>query len=114
LAGIRIETFENWDLIPHVYNGEVIGQRRQDGYVNATAMCQANGKLFADYIRLDGSQVYMVELSRSMGIPIDLLTTVKTTGRNEERGTWIHPRAAISLARWCPVTDHRRICSTHA
>ena len=29
------------DLIPHDYRGEVIGQRTHDGYINATAMCQA-------------------------------------------------------------------------
>jgi hypothetical protein len=29
----------------------VIAQRASDGYVNATAMCQANGKEFSNYFK---------------------------------------------------------------
>ncbi len=74
--------------------------RRADGYVNATAMCKAYGRLFADYRRLDRTAQYLQALSRSMGNPIDLLVVVITTGPNHQRGTWVHPRIAVDLARW--------------
>lgn len=87
-------------LIRHEERGEVIFQRILDGYVNATAMCKAAGKLYADYSRLKTTQEFFSALSRSMGIPIDLLTQSVTTGKNDFRGTWIHPKAAIHLAQW--------------
>jgi KilA-N domain len=31
----------------------------------------------------------------------DLLIQTITTGPNEERGTWAHPRVAIHCAMWC-------------
>ena len=43
----------NNHLIPHVIDGEVVRQRARDGYINATAMCQAARKLWADYFRLN-------------------------------------------------------------
>jgi len=35
-------------------------------------MAQANGKLIADYLRLDSTNAFLVELSGSMGIPFSL------------------------------------------
>lgn len=40
------------ELIPHVHQREIVRQRAKDGYINATAMCQAIGKRFHDYSRL--------------------------------------------------------------
>lgn len=88
------------DLIPHDYRGEIIGQRAKDGYINATAMCKASGKAFADYERLASTQAFLAELSRSMGIPMDLLVSKVVTGPNDMRGTWVHPQAATHLAQW--------------
>jgi hypothetical protein len=85
----------------HTFNSTPIGQRSDDGYVNATAMCQANSKLFADYQRLETTKAFLEALSGSMGIPIDLLIRKITTGANENRGTWIHPYVAINLGQWC-------------
>ena len=77
------------------YNGNTIEQRELDGYVNATQMCQANGKLIADWLRTKDYKRYIEALSRSMRIPIDQLVIVNTEGPNETRGTWIHPKLAI-------------------
>lgn len=88
------------DLIPHVIEGEVVSQRIGDGYVNATALCKASGKLWADYRRLKTTGEFIQELGGSMGIPIDLLAQTIMTGRNELRGTWVHPQLAIHLAQW--------------
>lgn len=88
------------DLIPHDYRGAVIGQRAQDGYINATAMCQAAGKKFNDYGRLGTTIAFIAELGGSTGIPADLLVSTNTNGANEHRGTWVHPQVAIHLAQW--------------
>jgi hypothetical protein len=82
------------------WNGVDILRRPLDGYVNATAMCKAYGKLFNDYGRLDRTTQYVRALSRSTGNPVDLLIQMITTGLNEFRGTWVHPRIAVDLARW--------------
>lgn len=88
-------------LIHHEVDNTLILQRAVDGYVNATAMCKAVGKNFADYRRLGATEAFLTELAGSMGIPIDLLVITKNTDRNEERGTWVHPDVAINLGQWC-------------
>lgn len=76
------------------YNGQVIS-RRDDGYLNASEMCQANGKLFADWSRLKSTKAYTEALSVAMGITIGQLMEVRNGNQ-----TWIHPSLAINLARW--------------
>jgi hypothetical protein len=89
------------NIISHNHNDTLINQRYKDGYINLTAMAQANGKLIADYLRLDSSNAFFEALSRSMGIPIDQLIIRKTTGPNSDRGTWGHPQVAIHCGQWC-------------
>jgi hypothetical protein len=41
-------------------------------------------------------------LSGSVQIPTDQLIQVnESTGSNESRGTWGHPKVAIRFAQWC-------------
>lgn len=87
-------------LESRTWNGVEIQRRPTDGFVNATAMCKAYGRLFADYRRLDRTTQYLQALSGSMGNPIDLLIQSISTGPNHLRGTWVHPRIAVDLARW--------------
>ncbi len=87
-------------LVPHTYQGALISQRAADGYINATAMCRAAGRLWADYNRLAATRAYLVALSGSMGIPIDQIVSSVVDGPNEGRGTWVHPQVAIHLAQW--------------
>ena len=89
------------NVISHNHNDTLINQRYKDGYINLTAMAQANGKLIADYLRLESTNGFLTELSGSMGIPIDQLVIRKTTGPNSERGTWGHPQIAIHCGQWC-------------
>jgi len=60
------------------YNNQPINQRGDDGYVNATQMCKANGRLIADWLRTKDYKRYATAISGSMGIPIDLLVVTKT------------------------------------
>jgi hypothetical protein len=88
-------------LISHKLENNLIHQRAADGYVNATAMCKAVGKNFADYRRLNNTDAFLKELSTSMGIPIDLLVITVVNGTNDQRGTYVHPDVAINLGQWC-------------
>lgn len=87
-------------LSVRIWNDAAIARRDEDGYANATAMCQANGKEWSNYKQLEHTQVYIQALSSSLGIPTADLVITTTTGPNEFRGTWIHPRLAVDLARW--------------
>lgn len=92
---------EYGSIIPRPFNGINIGQRSIDGYVNATAMCQASGKLLADYLRLASTSEYLEALSTDMGIPISVLVQSRRGGRADEQGTWVHPEVAVDLGKWC-------------
>jgi len=82
------------------WNGHPIHRRQIDGYVNATAMCRAGGRRWNHYVTNDRTAEYLQALSGSAGIPADLLVASIGNGPNHLRGTWIHPRLAVDLARW--------------
>lgn len=87
-------------LVPHTHQGALIHQRSEDGYINATAMCKVAGKLWGHYRSIANTDAFLVALSRSIGIPIDVIVQSIITGPNEARGTWVHPQVAIHLAQW--------------
>ena len=87
-------------LITRDFHNATIRQR-YDGYLSATDMCQANNKRFGDYKRLKNTKEFFNALSRSVGIPTDLIIQITRKGLNNKRGTWIEPHAAINLAQWC-------------
>jgi hypothetical protein len=87
-------------LVVRTWNDAPICRRDSDGYASATAMCQANGKLYSDYQRLERTTSYLAALGDSLGVPADQLVLTTTSGPNHLRGTWVHPRLAVDLARW--------------
>ena len=91
----------HFELIPHQAEGAIIYQRPEDGYINATAMCQASGKLWGHYKSLITTEAFLSELSSDIGIPISKLVISIKGGDTRLQGTWIHPQAAIHLAQWC-------------
>lgn len=85
-------------LIHRQIENTLIEQRKLDGYINATAMCQAVGKRFFDYRRLDATGEFLEELAAEAGNPVsELIQVVKGNG---PQGTWVHPDVAIHLAQW--------------
>lgn len=90
----------HFDLIPHQAQGAIVYQRPADGYINATAMCQAAGKLWGDYRRLNQTEAYLSALSLDMGIPISELAQSMKGGDVRSQGTWVHPDVAVHLAQW--------------
>lgn len=96
----HIAQVELLPIISHEVNATPINQRATDGYVNGTALCQACGKLLGHYLENSNTKAFLVELSGSIGIPIDLLVHKVGTGANENRGSWVHPQVAIHLGQW--------------
>lgn len=91
-------------LLTRRIEGGTVAQRVTDGYINATAMCRAAGKLFADYNRLGTTQAFLAALGADMGIPITELNQSIRGGTPDEQGTWVHPQVAINLAQWLSPT----------
>jgi hypothetical protein len=91
----------HFDLIPHVAQGATIYQRPADGYINATAMCQAAGKRWNDYSVLSTTQPFLDALASETGIPVSTLAQSHKGGDIRLQGTWVHPQVAIHLAQWC-------------
>lgn len=77
-----------------------ISQRLMDGFINATALCQASGKNINDYSRLRTTSQFLDELSSETGIPVSELIQSVKGGDPRFQGTWVHPQVAINLAQW--------------
>ena len=74
--------------------------RQEDGYIDVTNLCKSSGKSYNHWNRLEKNQAYLSVLSRSAGIPADLLIHSVAGGKNEDRKTWVHPKVAINIAQW--------------
>jgi hypothetical protein len=84
-----------------ILNGITVLAREGDGYINATQLCQAGGKLFASWKRLDSTLDLIKELEIDTGIPQNNLIYIKR-GNSQKitQGSWIHPDLAVQLAQW--------------
>jgi len=91
----------NVTTITRDFNGTQIRQRKSDGFLDATAMCKATGKLFGHYKTLESTQAFLSALSTDIGYPISELIQSVKGGHPENQGTWVHPQVAINLAQWC-------------
>jgi hypothetical protein len=56
----------------------IITSRPLDHYVNATQLCQAGGKKFNDWFRLDTTKELINELSPDAGIPASGLVSASS------------------------------------
>jgi hypothetical protein len=82
-------------------NNVVITSRPLDHYVNATQLCQAGGKFFKDWFRLDSTKDLINELSADGRIlPSALVETTRGGNDKSKQGSWIHPDLSIQLAQW--------------
>lgn len=92
-------------VIMHEIHGVQIGQRKIDGYINATAMCKAGGKKLNDYLRLKSTKEYFQVLSADTGIPVSGSDkgsglVILTGGNFDEQDTWVHFEIAVDLGKW--------------
>lgn len=74
--------------------------RRQDGYVNATALCKSAGRELKSYLRTDGTKAFIEELADVVQICTTDLVQIKQGGKPEEQGTYVHPLVAVNLGQW--------------
>jgi hypothetical protein len=82
-----------------VLNNIEIIYRPEDGYINATKLCQAGDKRYNNWYQNDKTKRFLEVLSSTTGIPaVELLK--QEQGGNGERHTWVHPQVAINIAQW--------------
>jgi len=79
-------------------NNIVIISRSEDNYINATQLCQAGGKQFNDWFRLNTTKQLIDALKSKTGIPVLDLIEINKGGLH--LSSWIHPDLAIQLAQW--------------
>jgi len=92
-----VGTMNHPALVSRSWKGTPISRRTADGYVNATAMCKANGKQWSKYRESDRCQTYLDALAETSEIRMfDLIESRQGQGG----GTWVHPQVAVDLARW--------------
>lgn len=99
-------------IVKHNWNGHGIAQLKErtriaktdipKGHVNATQMCQANGKQWGHYAERKSSKAYWEALSIDIGIPISSLI-IQINAYGDEQGTWVHPEIAMDLAQWVSI-----------
>ena len=96
---------------------------REDGFINATAMCKAGGKQFKHWNCLESTKVLIKALEDAenlkAGIPTSLMSvdipevgiptsqfivSIKGNSSKFSQGSWIHPDLAVHLAMWISPT----------
>lgn len=83
-------------LIQADFDGQAM-QFNSDGWFNATAAAEKFGKRVGDWIDLPSTKEYMEKLNtRYSGI-------LMNAKRGKNGGTWLHPKLAVSFARWLSV-----------
>ena len=87
------------ELINHSLDNNLVCQRKDNGYINATALCKACDRKIATYLRAETTKEFLNALSLEVQICTSELTlTIK--GFGVQQGTWVHPYVAINLAQW--------------
>lgn len=81
-------------------NQQITFQRKEDGYINATALCNSANKSIGSYLRNQTTQEFLKELEAVMQIRITELVQVKQGGEPHLQGSWVHPQVAVNLAQW--------------
>ena len=83
------------------FNGMDIQYRKEDGFVNATAMCKAGKKEFKHWKSLQSTKDLIKALESEVGIPTSqLIDSKKGNTSKYSQGSWIHPDLAVQLAQW--------------
>ena len=90
------------NLILRDWNGKSI-RHREDGFMSLTDMCQAGGKLFGNWSRLQSTQEYLMVLAEKHYSDMNSGPIEINEGGNHasgQTGTWGDRRVALRLAQW--------------
>jgi hypothetical protein len=87
------------------YQGSKIQFEEVEGKImaNATLMCAAFGKRANDWQNTKSAKRYIEAITSKNGFAENQLLITRLGGNVEERGTWIHEKLILSLARWLNV-----------
>ncbi|MGY2183268.1 KilA-N domain-containing protein [Pseudomonas agarici] len=85
------------NVIPFHYQGQAV-RFNSDGWVNATEIAKRESRRLDKWLATQETQEYISALGRHLNTPKkgDLISSQR--GRNG--GTWLHPKLAVSFARW--------------
>lgn len=97
------------NVIPFNYQGQPV-RFNSDGWINATDVAKRFGKRPAEWMRLPDTQKYMEALARHLNVRESHLLI--RTERGRSGGTWLHPKLAVTFARWLDV-DFAVWCDLH-
>lgn len=97
------------NVIPFNYEGQAV-RFSGEGWINATDVAKRFGKKPAEWLRLPDTAKYMDALARHLNVGESHLLTRSSKGRSG--GTWLHPKLAVSFARWLDV-DFAVWCDLH-
>ncbi|WP_439821411.1 KilA-N domain-containing protein [Pseudomonas sp. HLG18] len=85
------------NVIPFHYEGQAV-RFNSEGWINATDVAKRYGKRPIDWLKQDETKQYLNALADALNCdPGSLLETRR--GRYQS-GTWLHPKLAVSFARW--------------
>jgi hypothetical protein len=84
--------------IPLILNEFIIEYRKSDGYVNATQLCKAGEKNFNDWLCLENTKKYLIEMETDTKLTIKHL--IDNNNKNDQLEIWIYPKIAINLTHW--------------
>ena len=97
------------NVIPFHYEGQAV-RFNSEGWVNATDVAKRFSKKPAEWFRLPDTKKYMDALSKHLNVGESHLLIRTTKGRSGS--TWLHPKLAVSFARWLDV-DFAVWCDLH-
>ena len=79
-------------------NSFIVEARDSDGFINATQLCKAGGKMFGHWMALDSTKAYLQTVSSNTGIPV--LELIDKSVGGSHTGSWVQQHVAVKLAQW--------------
>jgi predicted helicase len=75
---------------------------KENGYINATNLCNKVGKKYHHWCENKNSKLLVKLLCGELNLPIDKIMITISGGRNILiRGTYVHPKLFVNIACWC-------------
>jgi len=81
----------------------------RNGYINATKMCQDNGKRLDNWMQNSWSKDYIEDFNSHPYIPGTPSTIVVNSGSNDTRGTYVHLELITYIASWISIKIARKV-----
>lgn len=90
------------NVIPFEYQGHLV-HFSTEGWINATNIAKRFGKRPAKWLELPSTKSYMAALAKALGktdVRKSDFGLVRAQKGGTQQGTWLHPKLAVSFARW--------------